>query len=101
MKIEGNSPYLRPDFESRQRETVAQQQEEQKAQEQQSRQDRLELSITGRELQQLTQTAAESSVVRTERVAEIQAQIEAGTYNIKAEEIAEAIITGHLLDKSV
>lgn len=99
MKIDGNSPYIRPDYQALQKDQVSQQ-EQQKSQAEKSTGDRLELSVTGKELQFLSQAASKAPEVRAERVAEIQAQIEAGTYNIKAQEIAEAIITGSLIDKS-
>ncbi|MFZ0430938.1 MAG: flagellar biosynthesis anti-sigma factor FlgM [Acidobacteriota bacterium] len=101
MKIDGNNPYLKPEFQLQQREQASQQ-EKQKVQEQpDGPRDRLEFSVTGKELQYLSQKASEAPDVRSERVAEIKSQIEAGTYNIQAQEIAEAMITGSLIDKSV
>ena len=101
MKIDGNNPYLKPEFQLQQRE-LASQQEKQKTQEQpEVPRDRLEFSVTGKELQYLSQKVSEAPEVRSERVAEIKSRIEAGTYNIQAQEIAEAMITGSLIDKSV
>ncbi len=101
MKIDGNNPYLKPEFQLQQRE-AASQQERQKVQEQpEGQRDRLELSVTGKELQYLSQKVSEAPEVRSERVAEIKSRIDAGTYDIKAQEIAEAMITGSLIDKSI
>lgn len=102
MKIDGNNPYLKPEFQLQQRELTPQQ-EQQKAQEQKTEgpRDRLEFSVTGKELQYLSQKVSEAPEVRSERVAEIKSRIEAGTYDIQAQEIAEAMITGGLIDKSV
>lgn len=60
--------------------------------------DRLEFSVSSREFEKLRQKVDEAREIRAERVAEIKQQLEAGTYNIKAEKVAEAIITGGLID---
>jgi len=98
MKIDGNNPYIRPEFQAQQKEQASQQ--EQKTQAEKNTRDRLEFSVQGKELQYLSQKAVEAPEVRAERVAEIKSRIDAGTYNIKAQEIAESIITGSLIDKS-
>jgi flagellar biosynthesis anti-sigma factor FlgM len=100
MKIDGNNPYIRPEFQAQQKEQLSQQEQQQKAQAEKSSGDRLEFSVTGKELQYLSQKAVEAPEIRAERVAEIKSRVDAGTYNIKAQEIAEAIITGSLIDKS-
>ena len=99
MKIDGNNPYFRPDYQVQQKEQL-EQQEQQRAQAEQAARDRLEFSVTGKELQYLSQKAVEAPEVRAERVAEIKSRIDTGTYNIRAQEVAEAIITGSLIDKS-
>ncbi len=99
MKIDGNNPYLRPDYQTPKREAVVPP-EAARAEDPAVQRDRLELSVAGRELQALTQKAGESPEVRAERIAELRSRIEAGTYNIKAQEVAEAIITGSLIDRS-
>jgi negative regulator of flagellin synthesis FlgM len=98
MKIDGNNPYIRPEFQAQQKEQASQQ--EQKTQAEKTTRDRLEFSVQGKELQYLSQKAVEAPEVRAERVAEIKTRVDAGTYNIKAQEIAESIITGSLIDKS-
>lgn len=100
MKIDGNNPYLRPDYQTPKREAVVPP-DVAKAEDPSGQRDRLELSIAGRELQELTYRAGESPEVRAERIAELRSRIEAGTYNIKAQEVAEAMITGGLIDRSV
>ncbi len=100
MKIHGENHYIERDFQIHQKD-AASQPETPKAREQQAPRDRLEFSVTGKELQHLTRVAPESAEVRARRVAAIKAQVEAGTYNIRAEEVAEAMITGSLIDRSV
>lgn len=103
MKIDGNNPYLNPEIQLQQKELSSQQQQQdtQKVQEQSGgSRDRLELSVAGKELQYLSQKVSEEPEVRSERVAEIKSRIEAGTYDIQAQEIAESMINGSLIDKS-
>jgi len=61
--------------------------------------DRLELSIRGREIQQLDSLIQSSPDVRTEKVEQIRSAIANGTYNVKAEKIADKIISGNLIDQ--
>lgn len=61
--------------------------------------DRLELSIQSREISQLDEMIRSTPDVREERIAEVRQAIENGTYNVKAEKIAEKIIGGNLLDE--
>lgn len=97
MKIDGNNPYILPEVQNPQRDNPG---HPGKTQDSTAQRDRLEFSVAGKELQSLTQKAVEASVVRAERIAEIKLQVDAGTYNIKAREIAEAIITGSLVDEN-
>jgi flagellar biosynthesis anti-sigma factor FlgM len=99
MKIDGSNPYFLPDFQNVKRE-AALPPPGSSSLDIKSPRDRLELSVTGRELNELTYKVSESSEARAERIAEIRSRIETGTYNIKAEEVAEAIITGGLIDRS-
>ncbi len=61
--------------------------------------DRLELSIKGREISHLDELIRSTPDVRESRVEEVRRQIESGTYNVKAEKIAEKIVGGSLLDE--
>ncbi len=99
MKIDGNNPYIRPELQAPQKEQVAPREQQQTYAEKKTR-DRLEFSVQGKELQYLSERVVEAPEVRAERVAEIESRIDAGTYNIKAQEIAESIIMGSLIDKS-
>ena len=99
MKIDGNSLFINQDY-GVQKEDSAQRQQSQQVEERQNP-DRLELSVTGRELQNITQKSEVQTPVRTEKVAEIKQELAAGTYNIKAEAVAEAVITGSLVDEII
>ncbi len=61
--------------------------------------DRLELSVRSREISHLEELIQSTPDVRQERIDQVRNQIENGTYNIKAEKIAEKIIGGDLLDE--
>jgi negative regulator of flagellin synthesis FlgM len=59
----------------------------------------LELSVRSREISHLDELIRSTPDVREERVEEVRRNIENGTYNVKAEKIAEKIIGGSLLDE--
>jgi len=63
--------------------------------------DRLELSVRSREISQLDELVRSTPDVREMKVEQVRRDIEAGTYNVKAEKIAEKIIGGYLLDKVI
>ena len=60
--------------------------------------DRLELSIRGRDMSHLQELVQSTPDVRESKIEAIRGEIERGTYNVKAEKIAEKIIGGNLLD---
>jgi flagellar biosynthesis anti-sigma factor FlgM len=62
--------------------------------------DQLNLSLTSQQLREFENKAYETPEVRTEKVQEILDQVTSGTYDINAEEVAEAIITGTIVNKS-
>jgi negative regulator of flagellin synthesis FlgM len=64
-----------------------------------SESDRLELSVRSREISHLNELIQSTPDVREMKVEQVRRDIEAGTYNVKAEKIAEKIIGGNLLDK--
>ena len=99
MKIDGNNLFLNQDY-GVQKEDSAQRHAKQQVEESRNP-DRLELSVAGRELQNVARKTEVQTTVRTEKVAEIKQQLAAGTYNIKAEEIAEAVITGSLVNELI
>ncbi|MGB9661448.1 MAG: flagellar biosynthesis anti-sigma factor FlgM [Moorellaceae bacterium] len=53
--------------------------------------DRAEISAAARQLQELLRLSSEIPDVREDKVQELQAQIEAGTYKVNTEELAEAL----------
>ena len=98
MKIEGNLHFIDVGLQVQQEEANSERQKAQVSKTQQI-EDRLELSTSVREFQQLEKKAREAPEVRAERVATIKRELSAGTYNIKAEKVAEAIITGAIINK--
>jgi negative regulator of flagellin synthesis FlgM len=60
--------------------------------------DRLELSEAAKALQQTRQLLAEVPGVRLERVAELQAKIQGGLYNVRGEEVAAKMLRYGLFD---
>ncbi len=63
--------------------------------------DRLELSVRSREISHLEELVRSAPDIREARVEEVRREIERGTYNVKAEKIAEKIIGGNLLDEII
>jgi negative regulator of flagellin synthesis FlgM len=61
--------------------------------------DRLELSVRSREMSHLQELIQSAPDVRDSKIEQIRGEIERGTYNVKAEKIAEKIIGGNLLDE--
>jgi negative regulator of flagellin synthesis FlgM len=64
-----------------------------------SESDRLELSNRSLEISHLNDLIQSTPDIREARVEQVRKSIESGTYNIKAEKIAEKIIGGNLLDE--
>ena len=61
--------------------------------------DRLELSVRSREISHLDELIRSTPDIREARVEQVRRELEGGTYNVKAEKIAEKIIGGNLLDE--
>jgi negative regulator of flagellin synthesis FlgM len=61
--------------------------------------DRIELSVRSREINHLDELIRSTPDVREARVEQIRSAIENGTYNVKAEKIAEKILGGNLIDE--
>jgi negative regulator of flagellin synthesis FlgM len=61
--------------------------------------DQLDLSARSREISHFEELAQSVPDVRESKVAQIRGEIESGTYNVKAEKIAEKIIHGNQLDE--
>jgi negative regulator of flagellin synthesis FlgM len=61
--------------------------------------DRIELSVRGREIQHLDVMIRSTPDIRTARVEQVRQALDSGTYNVKAEMIADKIIGGDLIDE--
>jgi len=61
--------------------------------------DRLDLSAQGREISHLNELIQSTPDVREDKVEKVRQELENGTYNVKAEKIAEKILGGDLLDE--
>jgi negative regulator of flagellin synthesis FlgM len=61
--------------------------------------DRIELSIRSREIQQLDPLIQATPDIRTAKVEQIRSAVESGTYNVRAEMIADKIIGGNVIDE--
>jgi negative regulator of flagellin synthesis FlgM len=56
--------------------------------------DKVEISERSRELSRALDEVNSTPEVRAERVAELKAKIEAGTYNVSAEDVAQSLLGG-------
>ena len=63
--------------------------------------DRIELSVRSREISHFNDLIQSTPDIRESRVNEVRMQLDNGTYNVKAEKIAEKIIGGNQLDEFV
>jgi len=61
--------------------------------------DRVELSVRGLQIQNLDQLIRSTPDIREARVEEIRSMIQAGTYNVRGEQIAGKILSGSLVDE--
>ncbi len=61
--------------------------------------DRIELSVRGREIQHLDALIRSTPDVRDAKVEQVRSAIANGTYNVKAEQVADKIIGGSLVDQ--
>ncbi len=64
-----------------------------------SEKDRSELSARDREIQHFGDLIQSTPHIREARVEEVRSAIENGTYNVKAEKIADKILGGCLIDR--
>ncbi len=64
-----------------------------------SNKDRIELSVRSREIQHLNSLILSAPDIREAKVEEVRSAIENGTYNVKAEKIADKILGGNLIDQ--
>ncbi len=100
MKIDGNVPYVNPeqlnvqDSQQKKKNTKGNQ-----LQSVDSGEDRLELSTDIRKIESYQKIAQEAPEVRKERVNELKEKVDTQTYDIKAEEVAESLIKGSIVDE--
>ena len=100
MKIDGNAPTVNPEqLNVQDRHSKKKDVKENKVQPVDSVEDRLELSTDIRKIESYQKIAQEAPEVRTERVNELKEKVDTQTYNIKAEEVAESLITGSIVDE--
>ncbi|HSR50122.1 MAG TPA: flagellar biosynthesis anti-sigma factor FlgM [Acidobacteriota bacterium] len=97
MRIDGTNP-LHALIEAQQQNENSDAAERQRVDQSSKDQDRLEFSTDSRNIRPLVERANEAPDVRTDRVAEISRQLESGTYNINAERVADALITGSIVN---
>jgi negative regulator of flagellin synthesis FlgM len=98
MEINGNNPLIGLNNNVQRFDAPQQSERVQKGSGAPSNADRLELSVRSLEISHLEDLIRSTPDVREERVAQVRSEIESGTYNIKAEKIADKIIGGNLLD---
>ncbi len=61
--------------------------------------DRIELSVRSREIQHIDELVRSTPDIREAKVEQIRSAVENGTYNVKAEKIADKILGGKLIDQ--
>mgnify|MGYP001305502322 CR=1 FL=1 len=60
--------------------------------------EKVDLSTTARDIQQLKDTISKLPDVREEKIQEVQKMLKDGTYNVTAEQIARKMVGGSILD---
>jgi negative regulator of flagellin synthesis FlgM len=98
MKIEGNLHFIDQNYRV-QKEKASPDHQQARVSKTGGVEDRLEFSTSIREFQQLEKKAQEVPEIRAERVADIKRELNSGTYNIKAEKVADAMIRGAIVSK--
>ena len=101
MEINGTNPLIGINNDVQRLEASPQSERSQKSGKEQPDSDRLELSVRSREISHLDELIRSTPDVREARVEEVRRELESGTYNVKAEKIAEKIIGGNLLDEII
>ena len=100
MEINGNNPLIGLKNNVRQLDGTQQNTRPEKSGvDQDSGSDRLELSVKSRQALHLDDLIRSIPDIREAKVEQISRDLRTGTYNVKAEQIAEKIIGGNLLDE--
>ena len=99
MEINGKNPLIGFNNNVQRLEVSQQSERTQKCGGGHSDSDRLELSVRSRQISHLDELIRSTPDVRESRIEQVRRELESGTYNVKAEKIAEKIIGGNLLDE--
>jgi negative regulator of flagellin synthesis FlgM len=99
MEISGNNPLIGLNKNVQRLDSPQQSGDIQKRGATSSDSDRLDLSVRSLEISHLEDLIRATPDVREDRVNQVRSQIESGAYNVKAEQIADKIIGGNLLDE--
>jgi negative regulator of flagellin synthesis FlgM len=99
MEINGTNPLIISNNNVQRLEVSPQTERAQKGGEVPSNSDRLELSVQSQQISHLEELIRSTPDVREEKVQQLQKELDSGTYNVKAEKIAEKMIGGTLLDE--
>lgn len=63
--------------------------------------DKVNLSREAKEIAKINEILAQTPEVRVDKVAQLKAAIQQGTYEVKGDQIAEKMLQSHLFDKVV
>ena len=99
MEISGNNPLIGLNKNVQRLDSPQQSEKIQKRGATSSDSDRLELSVRSLEISHIEDLIRSTPDVREDRVNQVRSQIDSGAYNVKAEQIADKIIGGNLLDE--
>ncbi len=99
MEINGTNPLVVSKNNVQRLEVSPQSERAQKSGGVQADSDQLVLSVRSREISHLNELIQSTPDIRGEKVEQVRKELESGTYNVKAEKIAEKIIGGNLLDE--
>ena len=101
MEINGTNPLIGLNNKVERLDALAQQDRTPETGRNTSDSDRLELSMRSLEIAHLEGLIQSTPDVREARIEQVRREIESGTYNVKAEQIADRIIGGNLLDEVI
>lgn len=101
MEIDGKTPLVGLNANLQRIDVQSQNQRIQKSSEgsPKSENDRIELSVRSLEIQHLDELIRSTPDIREAKVEQIRSAIENGTYNVKAEKIADKLIGGNVIDE--
>ena len=99
MEINGTNPLIVSNSKVQRLDTPQQSERALKSGAEQPESDRLDLSARSREISHLNELIQSTPDVRTDKVDQLRRELEGGTYNVKAEKIADKIIGGNSLDE--